>query len=104
MYQRYVGQLSTPLTAGVRFAARVNTVSPTYAEEILKPSNHAAGFFGGEGLESLLEEAKAQSRLFGILNGCEYPDPPRHSKLPVVELLDLLESEVGKWKKVKGGS
>ncbi|HYQ87465.1 MAG TPA: glycogen/starch synthase [Bacteroidota bacterium] len=101
---RYAEPVFTPMAAGIRFAARVNTVSPTYAEEILKPSNPAAGFFGGEGLEPFLVEAKAQSRLFGILNGCEYPDPPRSTKLPPGELLDLLQSEVGKWKDVKGGT
>ena len=101
---RYAEPVFTPMAAGIRFAARVNTVSPTYAEEILKPSNHAAGFFGGEGLEPLLVEAKAQSRLFGILNGCEYPDPPRHAKVPVGDLFDLMRSEVERWKDVKGGS
>lgn len=61
-----------PMAAAIRLADRVNTVSPTYAQEILEPSNPGHGFSGGEGLEEDLNTAARQQRLSGILNGCEY--------------------------------
>ncbi|MEE4184148.1 MAG: glycogen/starch synthase, partial [Gammaproteobacteria bacterium] len=66
-----------PMAIGIRMADAVNTVSPTYAREILRPSEPALGFFGGEGLEADLQEAHAAGRLTGILNGCDYPPRPR---------------------------
>jgi starch synthase len=62
-----------PMAFAIRRADRINTVSPTYAQEIQCPSNPATGFIGGEGLESDLCRAAEEGRLFGILNGCEYP-------------------------------
>ena len=56
----------------IRTADRVSTVSPTYAQEIRRPSEPARGFYGGEGLEVQLENAARAGRLVGILNGCEY--------------------------------
>ena len=47
---------------GIRYADVINTVSPTYAREILTEEL-------GEGLDKLLGERK--SRLFGILNGID---------------------------------
>ena len=61
-----------PMRAAIRLADRVHTVSPTYALEILKPSAHDAGFYGGEGLEGDLREAHEAGRLVGILNGTDY--------------------------------
>lgn len=61
-----------PMAYAIRVADAVNTVSPSYALEICRPSNHAAGFYGGEGLHE--ELAKAGKRLSGILNGCDYSD------------------------------
>ncbi|MCZ7586645.1 MAG: glycogen/starch synthase [Deltaproteobacteria bacterium] len=43
----------TPLAAAIQTADMVNTVSPTYAEEIVFPSDHGAGFWGAEGLSGL---------------------------------------------------
>ena len=60
-----------PLRAGINLADRVHVVSPTYAKEILHPSDHSNGFFGGEGLEEDLKRKK--TKLFGIINGCNYP-------------------------------
>ncbi len=63
-----------PMAVGIRLADAVHAVSPAYAKEILKPSAVAAhGYYGGEGLEQDLRQAQSEARLFGILNGCEYP-------------------------------
>ena len=56
---------------GIRLADAVHTVSPSYMEDILKPSNPPE-FIGGEGLEKDLSRAHSEGRLFGILNGCNY--------------------------------
>lgn len=50
------------LKAGIYYADRVTTVSPTYAEEI-------RGEWGGEGLHGLLRERA--DRLVGVLNGID---------------------------------
>lgn len=55
-----------PMAIGIRLADAVNTVSPTYAREILQPG-------GGNGLEMDLNAAANSGRLSGVLNGCEYP-------------------------------
>ncbi len=77
------------MRAGIRLADKVNTVSPTYAEEILKPSHWEEAVVGGEGLESDLLEAKAEGRLFGILNGCDYRHPlPETDTKSLYQLMD----------------
>jgi starch synthase len=62
-----------PLAVGIRLADAVNTVSPSYAEEILVPADSRRGRHGGEGLEDLLAERHREGALSGILNGCDYP-------------------------------
>ena len=59
---------------GIMYADAINTVSPTYAKEILTSE-------AGEGLEKLLNERK--DRLFGILNGIDIEslDPKTDSLL-----------------------
>lgn len=84
----------TPMAVGIRFADKLNTVSPSYAEEILKPSDHVKGFFGGEGLESLLQKAKADRRLFGILNGAEYHAEIDRRRMSWPEMCSLIEAEL----------
>lgn len=58
----FYGQISF-LKAGIRFADRITTVSPTYASEILTPRF-------GCGLEGLLNERAHD--VSGILNGVDY--------------------------------
>ncbi|MDF1763914.1 MAG: glycogen/starch synthase [Oleibacter sp.] len=77
------------MRAGIRLADKVNTVSPTYAEEILKPSHWEEAVVGGEGLESDLLQAKAEGRLYGILNGCDYRHPlPQTDSKGLYQLMD----------------
>lgn len=59
------------MAVGIRLADSVHTVSPSYKEDVLKPSNPPE-FIGGEGLERDLQEANNEGRLFGILNGSNY--------------------------------
>jgi starch synthase len=58
----FYGQISF-LKAGIRYADRLTTVSPTYAREILTPDQ-------GRGLENLLKSRA--SVLSGILNGIDH--------------------------------
>jgi starch synthase len=78
-----------PMAFAVRVADAVIAVSPSYAEEICRPSAPAEGFYGGEGLEQDLGTAAAEERLVGILNGCAYPPsrPPRPGWQRVISLL-----------------
>ena len=85
-----------PMAVGIRLADAVNTVSPTYAREILEPSDPAHGFSGGEGLEADLRAASAAGKLSGILNGCAYP--PRPSREPGWEsILGAMRADVTQW-------
>ncbi|KTF09048.1 glycogen/starch synthase [Pseudoalteromonas carrageenovora] len=63
-----------PMRSAINLANKVHLVSPTYSQEVLKPSNYELGFFGGEGLEQDLKNAADKGKLVGILNGCEYPN------------------------------
>jgi starch synthase len=89
-----------PMAAGIRFADAVHTVSPSYAEEILQPSDPPR-FFGGEGLERDLQAARAQGRLFGILNGTDYDEGHVSGTPDFPELVGLLKEAVLGW---TGGS
>ncbi len=64
------------LKAGILFADKVSTVSPTYAHEIQTPEH-------GWALDGVLQSRSPD--LVGILNGCEYGewDPSRDSRIPV---------------------
>ena len=64
------------MRAGINLADRVHAVSPSYALEIQRSSNPDTGFIGGEGLERDLQQCAGDGRLFGILNGAEYPALP----------------------------
>ncbi|PWH19810.1 MAG: glycogen synthase GlgA [Ardenticatenia bacterium] len=59
------GQVVDFMARGITYADVINTVSPTYAREILTPEF-------GESLDGLLRQR--QDRLFGILNGLDVED------------------------------
>ncbi len=76
-----------PTRAAIRLCGKIHAVSPTYAQEILSPTDTERGFVGGEGLEADLRDAADQGRLVGILNGVDYPDTahPRLSRQVLFE-------------------
>ncbi len=92
------GNCINPMAAAIRLADRVSTVSGTYAGEICRPSDPLTGFIGGEGLESLLEDARAEGRLLGILNGCDY-DVPRARRPGWMRLLGMCEAQLHDWQR-----
>ncbi len=63
------------MKAGILFSEIINTVSPTYAEEILTTEY-------GAGLENILKSR--QNDLYGILNGVDYEtwDPSKDKLIP----------------------
>lgn len=85
-----------PMAVGIRWADAVHTVSPSYAEEILQPSDPPR-FFGGEGLERELRAASDQGRLFGILNGIDYADARASARWAFPEVIRLLKDTVLGW-------
>ncbi len=91
---RYAIPTFTPMLAGIRHAAAVTTVSPTYAREITGPSDHANAIYGGEGLESALRAAHDESRLFGILNGVGYPGGSGRTGVDDRRLIEVVTGEV----------
>ena len=86
-----------PMAAAIRLADAVHTVSPSYAREILLPANPASGQRGGERLDADLRNAREEKRLFGILNGCEYPQPPAGSIADWPALLGYLRRLLPLW-------
>lgn len=84
------------MRAGINLADTVHAVSPSYAEEILLPSDAERAFVGGEGLEADLVRVKAQGKLFGILNGCDYEQKPA-AALARPKLYDLMEACLNSW-------
>lgn len=71
LYDRRYPDCINLMAVGIRLADAVHTVSPSYKEDIQKPSN-PPHFIGGEGLEDDLKQAARENRLFGILNGANY--------------------------------
>jgi len=92
---RYADCINAMATA-IRLADRVNTVSPSYAREILEPNDSVRGFRGGEGLEADLRRCHADGRLIGILNGCDYPKRDRR-RPGWRRLLDTIGAELVTW-------
>ncbi|WP_245595562.1 glycogen synthase [Ferrimonas kyonanensis] len=73
-------QCLNPMRAAINLADKVHLVSPSYASEVLQPSDHRHGIWGGEGLEQDLNRRHQQGGLCGILNGLVYPDTPAPSQ------------------------
>ncbi|MEM9363915.1 MAG: glycogen/starch synthase [Bacteroidota bacterium] len=67
------------MAVGIRFSDAVHTVSPSYKDDVLKPSSPPE-FIGGEGLELDLQKADKEGRLIGILNGCNYKNINQEEK------------------------
>lgn len=70
------------MRTGINLADKVHVVSPTYAQEILQPSNPQLGLIRGEGLEADLRRIDKENKLFGILNGCDYHNFKASDKKP----------------------
>ncbi|QDP00447.1 glycogen synthase [Thalassotalea sp. PS06] len=71
-----------PTRAAINYCDAIHVVSPTYAKEVILPSNPQQGFIGGEGLHLDLQRAEQQGRLHGILNGCDYDYAPMLNARP----------------------
>jgi starch synthase len=85
-----------PMRAGIVLADKVHAVSPSYAQEIQRPSQPELGLYGGEGLEQDLVSAATAGKLVGILNGCEYPPGLKCKIANKNELANIiLESLIG---------
>jgi len=85
-----------PMRSAINLCDKVHVVSPTYSQEVLKPSNYDHGFFGGEGLEQDLQNAAKQGKLIGILNGCEYPER-NEEKADLNTLYQSIENTLFNW-------
>lgn len=86
-----------PMRAAIRLCDKIHAVSPTYAKEILRPSDHAEFVYGGEGLETDIQSADQRHKLVGILNGCEYPEKTSYAKLSKSAFLTLLQDSLVHW-------
>ncbi len=64
-------------------------------ERYCGPATGIQGIVGGEGLEQDLLQVQQEGRLFGILNGCEYPAPT--DKPTSAEIFDLIEQDLDNW-------
>ncbi len=84
------------MRAGILLADRVHAVSPSYAREILVPTDLPHGFIGGEGLERDLQRLDSAGLLIGILNGCDY-EHTLAPRLARTQLLDLIERCLLSW-------
>ncbi|WP_245929177.1 glycogen synthase [Agarilytica rhodophyticola] len=86
-----------PMRAGILLCDRVQTVSPTYAKEILQSSDYDAGLYGGDGLENDLKMRDDRAEVFGILNGCEYPEKFDATPLSQGKITKLIQLSIRRW-------
>ncbi|WP_236074984.1 glycogen synthase [Teredinibacter purpureus] len=86
-----------PMRAAILLADKVHTVSPTYAEEILQPSDKINGLYGGEGLQDDLNGRSATGDLVGIINGSEYPKGARYADPAKKKVVALAEECLVTW-------
>lgn len=90
------------MAIGIRLANAVHTVSPSYKEDIMKPSAPPE-FIGGESLETDLQHANREGRLFGILNGANYENiraaaPNSLFRNTILAIFKWLQEESKKYK------
>jgi starch synthase len=85
-----------PMAMGIRLSDVVHTVSPTYAEEICRPTEKPH-FFGAERLEPVIRFHHDAGRLIGILNGCDYPSERTVQRIDMAMLAHRLQQEVLRW-------
>ncbi len=78
-----------PMRAAITLSDKVHLVSKSYAKEVIRPSNHHVGFFGGEGLEADLRLKLKQGKLVGILNACVYDEVEYRLSEPLQSALTL---------------
>lgn len=92
-----------PMRAGIVLADKVHVVSPGYAQEVLLPNAPEFWRHGGEGLEQDLARKAADGNLFGILNGCEYPEgrleriPDKDRLARRRDLLGSMQQQLAAW-------
>lgn len=86
-----------PMRSAINLADKVHLVSPSYAKEVLLPSESAKGFFGGEGLEKDLQNAATMGKVVGVLNGCEYTSSNEKKPVSLGVLYDEIEAELFTW-------
>ncbi len=86
-----------PMRAAISLCDKVHLVSPKYVEEVLLPSDHSVGFYGGEGLEHILQLSHQQHKLVGILNGCEYTKSAEPNCTTLDCFLKLAKRNVLNW-------
>lgn len=86
-----------PMRAAIVLSDKVHAVSPTYAKEIQKTSDGQSFIYGGESLEYDLIAAENESRLLGILNGCEYPQGASYSKASKTGLIAAIDEQLTQW-------
>lgn len=70
-----------PMRSAINLVDKIHLVSPSYALEVLQASAPHNGFFGGEGLERDLNNAMANNKVVGILNGCEYTEHNQNAQI-----------------------
>lgn len=86
------------MRTGINLADTIHTVSPTYAREILQPSDEKRHFIGGEYLEGDLQRVHEEARLVGVLNGCDYSNVRENLKpIGKSRLCQIIESTLHAW-------
>ncbi len=74
-----------PLQLGILSADAVNAVSPTYKKEILQKDRAFSLFSGANGLEKAIRSVNRRGKLFGILNGFEYPESINYDETMIIK-------------------
>lgn len=86
------------MRAGINLADMIHTVSPTYAREILHPTDEGRHFIGGEHLESDLQRSHEEARLIGVLNGCDYSNTRENLKpIGKSRMCQIIEMTLDQW-------